>query len=175
VAPDSGCFNIPPDNRPISSPESEVNLNFRTIGLFRISKVRGHFRKMASHIFARRFYQQRNWRLVRKWESVSQRWNAGLRFSFFSAVDEVAQKKIPLSGPSKANGNGNQVLETGKIRRSDCAWGQSFEAAPSEDPFLQFVVRVMLHVILSRGSNRFRGFLNRSTYTSCGSIYGHFE
>jgi hypothetical protein len=81
----------------------------RTVGLIRISEVRGHFPEMARHNFARRFSRQRNWRLLRKRESVSRRWNAGLRFPFRRG-DKVTQKDF-VSRPSKANGNGNQVLE----------------------------------------------------------------
>jgi hypothetical protein len=50
-----------------------------------------------------------------------------------------------------------------------------FEAAPSESLLLRLVARVMLHTIVSRGSERFRGFLDRFTHTSCGSVYGHLN
>jgi hypothetical protein len=77
--------------------------------------------------------------------------------------------------PSKANGNGNQVLETGKIRRSDCAWGQPFESAPWENPLLRLMARIVLCGIAAADLTDSAASLTRLLTLLAAQFYGHFE
>jgi hypothetical protein len=145
----------------------------RTIGLIRISEVRGHFPEMASHNSCEAFP------------------SSGIG-SFFVSGNPYPGDETPVCGFPLRRGDkvARKIVFPGHPKRPNTATRSSkpaifagliapgisgFEAAPSEIPLLRLVARIMLHRIASRGSDRFRGFFDRSTYTLAAQFHGHFE
>jgi hypothetical protein len=98
--------------------------------------MRGHFPEMASRNLHEAFFPAGELPACSK---VGIRIpEMGRRFAvfLFQRGRQAATKEVCLSGRPKRTETGNQVLETGKIPQSGCAWGQPFEAAPSERPLL---------------------------------------